>query len=691
LTAFTDILLVPLLPPVVLAVLAGAVLLLAAFGLWWRVRGTGARLVPALALLLVLVNPQGLVERRAPLSDVAVVVVDESASNRLGDRADSTESALDALRESLGGQPDLDLRVVRVEDGVGDQGTRLMTAVAGALADVPLDRRAGVIALTDGQVHDAGALSAEGLGAPFHLLLTGRPEERDRRLEVDAAPGYGLVGRSVPVTLRLEDPALAEGTPVPVQVRADGRDRGTVMLPANRADTLSLPLDHAGDTVFEVTAPAVPDEITDRNNRAALTVSGVRDRLRVLLVSGEPHAGERVWRNLLKADPGVDLVHFTILRPPTKDDSTPLKELALIAFPIRELFQEQLDNFDLVIFDRYSRRGLVPRSYLANVADYVRDGGALLLAVGPETTDPVTLTDSELASVLPIGPNRAVVSLPFQPQPTAEGRRHPVTADLPGLDDGPDGAPSWGRWVRLIDVQPTGGRTLLTGAGGRPVLHLARSGEGRVGLLLSDTSWLWSKGFEGGGPEAELLRRLAHWLMKEPDLEEEALVARAEGDRLEITRRGMDSATLPDSVTLTGPDGRERVVPLEAAEPGRATASVVAGQPGVTVLDDGTFRTVVVVGTPNPQETDRVTATDTILGSLAAVSGGAVVWLPEEGPPTVRRVAAGSPAAGAGWIGLRANRAYTVQGVDRTPLLPAWLAIVLVLGGFGWAWWREGR
>lgn len=690
-TAFTDITLAPLLPLAVLAALSVIVAALTVFGLWRRARGIGARLIPAVALLVALANPQWLVERRAPLSDVAVVAVDDSASNRLGDRPARAEAALADLRAALAAQPDLDVRLVRVEDGSGDQGTRLLSAVARSLADVPADRRAGVIALTDGRAHDLEALSAEALGAPLHVLLTGSPEDRDRRLVVEAAPGYGLVGRPVEVTVRLEDPALTDGAPVPVTVRGDGRARGTVLLPANRAETVSLPLDHAGDTVFELSAPALADEVTDLNNRAALSVSGVRDRLRVLLISGEPHAGERVWRNLLKADPGVDLVHFTILRPPTKDDATPLRELALIAFPIRELFHDQLSNFDLIIFDRYSRRGLVPRTYLANVADYVKDGGALLLAVGPEVTDPISLTDSALAEVLPIGPDRAVVDAAFQPLPTDDGRRHPVTATLPGLDDGPDGGPAWGRWVRVIEVRTTGGRTLLTGAGGRPVLHLSRSGEGRVGLLLSDTGWLWSKGFEGGGPQAELLRRLAHWLMKEPDLEEDALVARADGDRLAITRRGMDPQALPETVTVTGPDGATRTVPLEITAQGRAAASVAVERPGVHVLDDGTLTTVVVVGAPNPRETDRVTATAEVLGPIAEASGGGVTWLAREGVPTVRRVSVDSVTAGSGWIGLRANGAYTVQGVDMRPILPIWLALLTMVGGLGLAWWREGR
>ncbi len=156
----------------------------------------------------------------------------------------------------------------------------------------------------------------------------------------------------------------------------------------------------------------------------------MRDRLRVLLISGEPHVGERTWRRLLKADPAVDLVHFTILRPPEKDDLTPLNELALIAFPTRELFQDKIGEFDLIILDRFQNRGILPPPYLENIADYVRDGGALLMSVGPEFTGPASLDDTPLHDVLPAHPVRGpdgeadtggVVDGAFRPLVTALG------------------------------------------------------------------------------------------------------------------------------------------------------------------------------------------------------------------------------------------------------------------------------
>ena len=154
----------------------------------------------------------------------------------------------------------------------------------------------------------------------------------------------------------------------------------------------------------------------------------MRDRLRVLLVSGEPHAGERTWRNLLKSDAAVDLIHFTILRPPDKFDGVPVDELSLIAFPTQELFMERIDDFDLIIFDRYSVRGILPPEYYMNIAQYVEDGGAILVSAGPEMASVESLNLSPLGPILPARPTGRVIDQPFTPRLTADGRRHPVTA-----------------------------------------------------------------------------------------------------------------------------------------------------------------------------------------------------------------------------------------------------------------------
>jgi hypothetical protein len=689
----------PLVPWWAITALAGAGVLALTLGLWRRARGLAWRGGVIAILLAILVNPALIQEKRTPQRDVAVIVLDESPSQTIGDRTAASETALQALMQRLAQEPDLDVRVVRAgrpQPGAGDDGTRLFAALNRALADVPRQRLAGVVMITDGQVHDlpAGDLKtvADQLGAPLHVLLSGRPDEKDRRLVVKEAPSFGLVGKEVPLTVRVEDlpEAPTGGSEIFARLtwRKDGGVPHTAMVPVGRDVPLSIPIDHGGPNILELEVEAGPQELTLVNNRAAVVVNGVRDRLKVLLVSGEPHAGERVWRNILKSDPSVDLVHFTILRPPEKQDGTPIRELSLIAFPIRELFEVRLDEFDLIIFDRYSRRGVIPQTYIENVVKYVRKGGAFLEATGPSFGTPMTLFRTPLGEILPTEPSGNIDEEGFKPQLSEPGWRHPVTADLPGAGD-PGGSPSWGRWFRQVEAHVHHGTTLMTGDHGAPLLVLDRVGEGRVAQLLSDQMWLWARGFEGGGPQAELLRRLAYWLMKEPDLEENDLRAVIEGDRLVVTKQSLEPDDKP--VTVTAPDGTLSELKLTAEHGGRSIGTLAVSQMGLYRVTDGTRTALAAAGPLNPIEFADVRATAEKLAPISAATGGGVDWIGTGTIPDIRRVSAGRATAGHGWIGFRENGDYVVAGFSETPLLPGIAALLLAVGALIGAWRREGR
>lgn len=681
----------PLLPWTVLTVLAGAAAVLLLWGAARRARGLIWRLAALAALLLILANPQMVREARTPLQDVAFVVVDDSASQSLADRPQRTAQAVQTLRARLGAMPGLDVRVVHAGTGGGrddeTRGTRLFSALERAAADVPPDRLAGALLVTDGQVHDLPAAPGQAFAAPVHALITGHRDETDRRLTVDRAPTFGLVGDAVSIRLSATDTALPEGAAIPVEVTLGDQPAQRLEVPNGGTREVPVTIAHGGANVVELVAAPRPDELTERNNRTALTINGVRDRLRVLLISGSPHVGERAWRRLLKSDPNVDLVHFTILRPPTKDDGTPLSELALIAFPIRELFEERLNDFDLIIFDRYSRQGLVPFGFLENIANFVHGGGAVLQAAGPEYAGTFSLFDSPLGDILPAAPTGKVLEEVYRPALSDLGRRHPVTAPLETGRSTP-----WGPWTRQVETAQRDGQMLMSGVSGQPLLVLGHVGEGRVALLLSDTIWLWARGWQGGGPQPELIRRLAHWLMKEPELEEEALTTRLDGDRLLIERRTLDdlSAAAPLTAQVAAPDGTRQEVTLQADAPGRARASLPASQPGVWRIRQGSLSAVAAVGAGDPLELRDVVATEALLTPIAEATGGAVVWL-DDGLPRIERVGSGGLTHGRGWIGLRANQAYAVDGIRQFPLLPPLAALALALGALMLAWWREGR
>ncbi|MBB5694628.1 hypothetical protein [Muricoccus pecuniae] len=682
----------PVLPAwllVVLAALAALALLPAllrrARGAWWR----------ALAFLLILgaiANPRLVQQTRETRPDIALLAVDNSASTGVAGREAAITAARAAIESRAGRLPDLELRTVTAEEG-GNQGTRLFAAIERGLADIPRARLAGIIALSDGQVHDVPP--GLGIEAPLHFLLPGRAGEVDRRLRVIEAPGFGIVGRGVELRVMVEDlGAPAGGAPVRLTIRRDGGAPRTESVPPGREHRIALPIERGGPSVIEITADERPGEVSTLNNSAIVTVNGVRDRLRVLLVSGEPHAGERTWRRLLKADPNVDLVHFTILRPPEKDDLTPLNELALIAFPVRELFQQKLRDFDLIVFDRFSNRGILPPQYLRNIADHVRQGGALLMSVGPEFTGAASLANTPLGAVLPARPlpgSQALLEAPFRAQVSETGLRHPVTEGLTGANANAVAQASWGRWYRMLRAEPRGGVNIMNGAEGNPLLLLDRVGEGRVALLLSDQIWLWSRGHDGGGPQAELLRRIAHWLMREPELEEEDLTAAIAQGRLTVTRRSVADAPPPE-ITVTAPDGtRSRHAP-ERREGGRAVVELPAPRAGVWSATDGTRTAFAAAEAANPPEIADLRADPGRVQPVVQSSGGAARWIGDgSGLPDIRRVSTGRDAAGPGWIGLVRREDHTVTGISALPLLPPALALLLVLGVALVAWRREGR
>jgi hypothetical protein len=680
----------PHVPWIALWIAAGLAAALTLLSFLLRAQGAWARALVFAALLFVIANPLIVNETRVPLPDVAAVVIDRSQSMGIENRRAQEEAALAAIRRQLGAEKNLEVResVVTTTATGEDNGTQLFAGLTSALADVPPERIAGAILITDGEVHDAPPADKLGMRAPVHALIAGRRDEKDRKLTIISAARFAIVGQQAPMVIRVDDFGTVGTGTAEVDVRVDGAALGTQVVPVGRDATLNIPVKHGGENVVEVEARPGPSELTLQNNRAVVTVSGVRDRLRVLLVSGEPHAGERVWRNLLKADPSVDLVHFTILRPPTKQDATPFNELSLIIFPTRELFSEKLNTFDLVIFDRYSERGILPLLYYENLASYVENGGALLVASGPEFAQAMSISHTPLAAVLPAQPTGEIVTQGFKPMVTPQGLAHPVTRDLPGGNTEGSATPGWGRWFRIIGATKVSGETVMSGPDNRPLLVLDNVQKGRVAELLSDHAWLWARGFEGGGPQAELLRRLAHWLMKEPELEEERLSATIAEDSIIAERRTM--ADNAHAVTLTYPSGKKATLTLRKIAPGIWRATAKAGELGLYRLTDGTLTAVAAAGPLNPKEVADMRATDTILSPIANATGGSVHWL-ADGTPDVRRVGASGSAAGSGWIGLRANGAYRVTSVEQQPLLPPWAALLLLIGTLLLAWRVEGR
>lgn len=685
----------PLLPWPVLGALAVACLLAVGLGASRGLSGWWLRAVTALVLLAALLEPTFKQEQSDPLNDIVFVVLDQSESQSIADRPAQMAQASAAIQTRIGSLANTDLVLVEVinDSTDRDSGSQVMTALAKAASEVASARIAGAIILSDGQIHDADILT--DFPAPVHLVMTGHSTDWDRRLVLKSAPAFAIVGEEIQLSLRIEDQGMVpdiEAGVARISIAVDGGEPQQFTVETGTDLELPLTLDHGGLNVLQFNVAAVAGELTDRNNAAVVSINGVRDRLRVLLVSGEPHAGERTWRNLLKSDSAVDLVHFTILRSPDKQDGVPIRELSLIAFPTRELFLEKVDEFDLIIFDRYRRRGILTSSYLESVADYVRNGGAVLLAPGPAFAGAQSIFRSPLADVLPAHPTAGVIEEGYTPRISELGQRHPVTEGLENFAPrlmSEDGTPGWGRWLRQIDVNALSGHTVMTGADDRPLLVLDRVEDGRVAMLMSDHAWLWTRGFEGGGPQLELLRRLAHWMMKEPDLEEERLSAKVNGGQVVLTRRSMSST--PRDIEVQNPDGTTQILTPTEVSPGQWQTTFDGEENGLYRLSDGALSSVVALGPLAPREFEQTIAGDALIAPLSKATRGGTVRIENVPNPKIRLVRAGRVAAGRDWIGLTPRNASVVTDIRLSPLLPAWIwALLAAVLAFA-AWRRESR
>jgi hypothetical protein len=687
----TDLSLVfsPLVPWPALALLGFLAAALLVFSLYKGQRRAPWRALALALFLLALANPTLLEEERAKEKSVVVVVLDMSESQTLGARMKQVEAARRELETALARFPDLEPRFVTV--GTEAEGTKLFAGLAQALADTPPERVGAALLVTDGLVHDIPA-KAEALGfkAPLHALITGREGERDRRLDLVETPHFGVVGKEVVMRVRVVDSPVQSGV-AEVIAKRDGAVIARRRARLGEIVEIPVAIEHGGPNVVELETPTVEGELTEVDNRGVVVVEGVRDRLKVLLVSGEPHQGERSWRNLLRADANVELVHFTILRPPDKVTGASPSELSLIAFPTADLFGRRIKDFDLIIFDRYSSQTLLPSLYFENIANYVQGGGAFLAMVDADYATLRGLYYSPLTSILPARPDGGVYEQAFRAHVAKDGERHPVTRGLEGAKSTP---PAWGQWFRQIDATLVKGQTLLSGANDKPLLVLSREGKGRVAMLLTDQLWLWARGYDGGGPHVDLTRRLAHWLLKEPELEEESLRATTAGRDIAVERQSLKDA--PEPLVATTPSGEKNEIAWAAKEPGLYRADIHNAQMGLYRFESGGLTALANVGPQNPREFREVASTGEKLRPLAEATGGTVRRLaPGDGEaivlPRLVEMRESSLYGGADWIGVKHGAATALKGVRTTPLALGLSALCALLGAAILVWTLEGR
>jgi hypothetical protein len=666
----------PILPWPVLGLLAvwgGVALVL------YVLAGGKAPILRGLALGVVLFGlcgPSNVQEVRSPLKDVVAILIDRSESMQLSGRAGGVDSALKGLQQSLGAYPNLEIRVATLKDNAS--GTALAASLDQVFADVPNERIAGAILLSDGRFSDGSDGSDAARPYPLHQILIGAAQEQDRVLTVRGAPKQTPIGEVARVIVRVDDQTKTAALTVRV---GDDAPR-TMNVPTGEDINIEIPVVQPGSIPIGIEATSVEGEISTANNGAAITLTGVRDRLRVLLVTGEPYAGSRAWRNLLKSDPSVDLVQFTILRSPEEQDFTPTQDLSLIPFPTRELFLDKIDSFDLVVFDRFKRLSVLPDAYLDSVTNWVEGGGAFLMLAGPSEGQNEGVQATPLGRILPIIASGTPIEAPFRPVLTPRGLQHPVSSGLV------EPAKTWGQWLRVQPSKATGD-VLLEGAG-QPLLVLGQAGQGRVAAVMSDQAWLWRRGYDGGGPFDELFRKTAHWLMKEADLEADRLSLSSLPGQLVIARR---SPSAPGAASVSGRERAESVA-LAAVDADLWRGAVKIDNPGLFYVQSGQKSGFIVAGIGNPNEAHDLTADPSALSRFQTkTGGGAVVYVGRDGTgplPPISRIGKDQKAHGQS-LALREGRVTTTLFTTSKPLLPAWVYAFLLVAFALFGWWREGR
>ena len=666
-----------------------------------RINDSFLRLLFLLILCGFSTNPSIIKEKERIERDIVLVIIDRTSSQNVSDRQVFTASALKSIREQSQKLKGVVFREIEIFDGgLGNsniglkEGSNIMTKLRQVIGKVPLGRFGGVILITDGQIHDVLPVDQKIFkNIPVHTLLTGKKHERDRVLVIDEAPQYGIVGKKVSLLFHIKDVGVdafdsRENQLVNVTLTKGAEIILRRKVPIGVKTKFNFLVNHAGWSTFDLEVDSLVDELSPLNNHVLLKVNGIRNRLRVLLVSGQPHAGQRMWRSFLKSDVSVDLVHFTILRPPNKENFVPTEELALIPFPVRELFEQKLKSFDLVIFDRYLIRDILPTSYLQNVVDYVNQGGAIMLTVGPEFTGVRSLYNSKLSKILPARPTGGIFERGFVPKISEIGKRHPVTKNLVNREKLLIAEKDWGKWFRQVETKLLSGSVVMHGIQNMPLLILDRKVEGRVALLLSDHIWLWARGYQGGGPYAELLRRTVHWLMKEPELEEESLEAAIKDGNLNVRRTSLSKSDV--KINIRRPSGFKETHLFKSNAISNKGVAIPAREIGVYSVNDGVNSIKVSSDVLNSIEMRDLRVTKKFIKMVSKASGGGIFWI-EEGVPTLREVRLGRDTKGKKWVGLVNNRILITSGTKVLPLIPSYIFLVLSILILGLLWWRHSN
>ena len=639
-----------------------------------------------LILLILVFNPLINSMRKLHHKDILIVMYDKTQSVIETKKIDQLIKVKKNIKDIIVDEEKLEIVEIEVNNLNNKDGkiqTKIITNVQKAFQKLEKNRVAGVIIVTDGIIHDLDKIEEDFIDIPIHFFLLGNKNERDRSIITENIPEYAVVGKPIDFMFKIIDENFQEE--VSASFILDGMQILTKTFITNINHQIKLPINHAGENLLEIKINNHPNEITFANNYKVFKINGIHEKLRVMLISGEPNMGLRNWRNILNSDPSIELLHFTILRPPSKRDLTPVKELALIPFPSQELFSADISKFSLIILDQYTLQGILPKKYLDNIVDYVIGGGAILNISGQEYLSDRSLLNSSLVNILPTRPEEFFIG-PFLPSLTDLGKRHPITNTLEkAFKDN-----KWGKWFSFIKANKISGQTLMS-ANKYPLLIINEVSQGRVAQILSDQSWVWNKDRENKGPLVELLRNTIHWLLKTPELQENYLNVIKNNNFITLNLNSLNDGDT--SAIITSPSGENLFVLMKDNKNGSLFGKFESTEYGKFNIKVNDIEKDFFIGITDSKELEKVSSSSFLINSFFEKNKQylySITWLGDSIPKIVK-VFNKNNIAGSNWVGLLEKKVQKNDTFINKELINWSLIMPLLLLLLFMCWYRENR
>ena len=660
---------------------------------FYKIKYIYIRALTFLAFLVFILNPQINKKHVEHHKDIVIVVSDLTQSiieTRKAKEVESIRKDISSQLKEIGNIEQINIKLnnnKKIEQNNANKiETSLFKEVNKVINSLNIERLSGIIIITDGQIHDFHNYNKLLSKTPIHYILVGNKKEKDRILKTTNVPKFAVLGKKYEISINIKD--NTEKKNLKTDFYLNEQLVSTKYLSQNKTYKILLPELSIGKNILEIKTEESNIEISKLNNYQTHEIVGIQDKLKVMLISGEPNMGLRNLRNILNSDPNIELLHFTILRPPTKRDLTPVKELSLIPFPTQELFAADISKFNLIIFDQYGLQGILPPKYLDNISKFVLSGGALLDIVGKKHLTKDSLINSPIKQILPTIPLENISNKMFKPELTKVGKLHPITNKLKNnYQEKP-----WGEWTNYTRSQLTSGKVLLHHKSD-PLLAVDYVGKGRVVQILSSDSWVWQKSLDNKGPLIELIRNIIQWLLKNPKLEENFINLNTENNIIKIKLNSISSGDI--SAKIVTPS--KEAIKLKLKDTGNG---IFEGE--FTSLERGKFQIIwkdktkyFIIDDMNNKEVKEITSTDYKIKSFVEKNNTFtknfnIVWK-NQSTLKVLKIYNNKILGGKNWIGIVEKKVPKIYENSKQKLFNWYTIFMFLVFLVFLSWYKEGR